>query len=229
MGCPQRKAYVLILSFPSVWLCQVKERKENTDQPWEAQKGRDGGLPRPGGGGAGRGWEAKTPIGLELEEEMWHIGLGEERQKTWGISGRPSSYLVMQHIMYTGDTAEMVFELWDDISKCLGRLELGALFGYSWTPSRGAWVTSFLGGPLTEGWETEPRERAVRMLTLDPYLSRERVPSGWVSVPSPRFQLALWASPPTPEARGQTQLCSYPPCPAAALQPKQKGLGYTHQ
>lgn len=70
--------------------------------------------------------------------------------------------------MYTDDTADVVFELCDDISKCLGRLELGALFGHSWTPSRGAWVLSFLGRPLMEGCGTEPSEMAVRMLTLDP-------------------------------------------------------------
>lgn len=106
---------------------------------------------------------------------MWHIGLGEERENSgykWETLFLPS---YPAH-MYTGDITEMVFELCDDISKCLGRLELGALFGHSWTPSRGAWDTSFLGGPLMEGWGTEPRGMAVRMLTLDPYLNRERVP-----------------------------------------------------
>lgn len=66
----------------------------------------------------------------------------------------------------------MVFDLCDDISECLGRLQLGALVGHLLTPGRGAWVMSFLGGPLIEGWGTEPREMAVSMLTL----SRERVP-----------------------------------------------------
>lgn len=60
----------------------------------------------------------------------------------------------------------MVFDLCDDISECLGRLQLGALVGHLLTPGRGAWVMSFLGGPLIEGWGAEPREMAVSMLTL---------------------------------------------------------------
>lgn len=101
---------------------------------------------------------------------MWHIGLGEEREnsgykcETLFLPGYPAH-------MYSDDIADMVFELCDDISKCLG-----AFFGHSWTPSRGAWVLSFWGRPLMEGWGTEPREMAVRMLTLGPYLNSERVP-----------------------------------------------------
>lgn len=49
----------------------------------------------------------------------------------------------------------MVFDLCDDISECLGRLQLGALLGHFLTPGRGAWAMSSLGGPLIEGWGTE--------------------------------------------------------------------------
>lgn len=71
---------------------------------------------------------------------MWQIlRRGKRKLGVWG----GNAHLVIQHL--TGDTAEKVFDLCDDISECLGRLELGALVGYLLTSDRGA------GGHFFEG------------------------------------------------------------------------------
>lgn len=60
----------------------------------------------------------------------------------------------------------------------LARVRIGTLVGSLATPDRVAWATSPLEGPLLGGaGGTEPREMAVRMLILDPSLSREGVPA----------------------------------------------------
>lgn len=133
-----KESYVLILSFPSVWLCQVNSEGEETLTNPE-RPSRAGWRPAQTGRGGDR-------QGLERKDPHWFgaQGLGcstfgrERKGKARGVCGRPSSFLVLQYIIYTDDTAEMVFELCEDVSKCLGRLALGALGGYLLTPRRGA-------------------------------------------------------------------------------------------
>lgn len=69
----------------------------------------------------------------------------------------------------------MVFDLCGDISERLDKLELGTLVGYL-TPDGGAWATSSLGGPLMGELGNRAQGKG-RAFTLDPPLSRKRVPA----------------------------------------------------
>lgn len=97
---------------------------------------------------------------------MWQI-LRRGKRKL-GVCGG-NAHLVIQHL--TGDTAEKVFDLCDDISECLGRLELGALVGYLLTSDRGAGATS-LRETTHGGLGNRAQGMAVQMFILDPSLSR---------------------------------------------------------
>lgn len=75
----------------------------------------------------------------------------------------------------------MLLDMYEGISECLCRLESGALVGYLLTPDGGTWAPKghggFLGGrgPSWGGaGEMEPGDMVVRMLILDPFLSREK-------------------------------------------------------
>lgn len=68
VGCPPKDSYVLILSFPSVWLCQVNSEREETltnhKRPNRAEMGAcpnlEAGGEMVGGGGAEKEMETSA-------------------------------------------------------------------------------------------------------------------------------------------------------------------------
>lgn len=91
-----KESYVLILSFPSVWLRQVNsEREETLTNPERPNRAEMGACPdQEVGVGAG------DPTGLEMGARAWLMA-GERRhysrfkgrkEKTQGVGGRPSPH-----------------------------------------------------------------------------------------------------------------------------------------
>ena len=105
-----KESYVLILSFPSVWLCQVNSEREETltnpERPNRAEMEacpdqEAGGKAGPGQGAGG----ARTPIGLEAQEKDAAHWAGrstshfkERKEETRGVCWGPCFHLVIQHM-----------------------------------------------------------------------------------------------------------------------------------
>ena len=106
-GMSPKESYVLILSFPAVWLCQVKSEREKTlTNPERPNRAEMEACLDQEAEGVSRAWEGtKTPIGLETQEKdvaPWaerdtsHFKEGKEetRGMCWGLC----PHLVIQHL-----------------------------------------------------------------------------------------------------------------------------------
>ncbi|KAF6125138.1 hypothetical protein HJG60_009682 [Phyllostomus discolor] len=96
-GMSPKESCVLILSFPSVWLCQVKseggETLTNPERP-----SRAGWRPARGGSGrTGRGWRDEGPHWFGAQGEGCGTFGWERKEQTRGHCGRPSPFLALQY------------------------------------------------------------------------------------------------------------------------------------
>lgn len=94
-GMSPKESYVLILSFPSVWLCQVNSEREetltNTERPNRAEM--EACPDQEAGDRQGLGWGLRLRLPLEKDVACWAGGGGgigyfkERKEKMWGVSG----------------------------------------------------------------------------------------------------------------------------------------------
>lgn len=127
-GMSPKESRVLVLSFPSVWLCQVNSEKEETlTNPERPNRAEMEACPdEEAEGWAGMG--AKDPP-LAWRRRTGYAGLGEVMRVSWREKRKleggcpPPNYPA-------GVVERMASDRHDDTTECLGGLALGTLVGH---------------------------------------------------------------------------------------------------